>query len=156
MGSAIRLLANLFLNPAVNGYLFRIREGLYMEEEGCAPPFMCAVPQLQWTSYTHCPSATWLWKVITFIFLFLFFFLSFFYFIFSYFFNFVFGICIITNVDFFLFGIFPIKLPELVSHLNIDNRPFSHCAHAYIGHVARYFSIIGETLQRMGKRILSH
>ena len=30
------------------------------------------------------------------------------------------------------------------------------CAHAYIGHVARYFSIIGETLQRWGKRILSH
>ena len=27
------------------------------------------------------------------------------------------------------------------------------CAHAYIGHVARYFSIIGETLQRWGKRI---
>ena len=30
------------------------------------------------------------------------------------------------------------------------------CAHAYIGHVARYFSIIGETLQRWGKRIFSH
>ena len=30
------------------------------------------------------------------------------------------------------------------------------CAHAYICHVARYFSIIGETLQRWGKRILSH
>ena len=30
------------------------------------------------------------------------------------------------------------------------------CAHAYIGHVARYFSIIGETSQRGGKRILSH
>ena len=30
------------------------------------------------------------------------------------------------------------------------------CAHAYIGHVARYFSIIGETLQRWGKGILSH
>ena len=30
------------------------------------------------------------------------------------------------------------------------------CAHAYIGHVARYFSIIGETLQRWGKQILSH
>ena len=30
------------------------------------------------------------------------------------------------------------------------------CAHAYIGHVARYFSIIGETLQRWGKRILGH
>ena len=30
------------------------------------------------------------------------------------------------------------------------------CAHAYIGHVARDFSIIGETLQRWGKRILSH
>ena len=29
-------------------------------------------------------------------------------------------------------------------------------AHAYIGHVARYFPIIGETLQRWGKRILSH
>ena len=30
------------------------------------------------------------------------------------------------------------------------------CAHAYIGHVARYFSIISETLQRWGKQILSH
>ena len=30
------------------------------------------------------------------------------------------------------------------------------CAHAYIGHVAHYFSIIGETLQRWGKQILSH
>ena len=30
------------------------------------------------------------------------------------------------------------------------------CAHAYMGHVGRYFSIIGETLQRWGKRILSH
>ena len=30
------------------------------------------------------------------------------------------------------------------------------CAHAYIGQVARYFSIIGEPLQRWGKRILSH
>ena len=29
-------------------------------------------------------------------------------------------------------------------------------AHAYKGHVARYLSIIGETLQRWGKRILSH
>ena len=29
-------------------------------------------------------------------------------------------------------------------------------AHACIGHVTRYFSIIGETLQRWGKRILSH
>ena len=29
-------------------------------------------------------------------------------------------------------------------------------AHAYIGHVARYFPIIGETLQRWGKWILSH
>ena len=29
-------------------------------------------------------------------------------------------------------------------------------AHAYIGHVARYFSIIGETLLRWGKRISSH
>ena len=29
-------------------------------------------------------------------------------------------------------------------------------AHAYIGHVTRYFPIIGETLQRWGKRILSH
>ena len=37
------------------------------------------------------------------------------------------------------------------------NRPFSHCfAHACIGHVTRYFSIIGETLHRWGKRILSH
>ena len=27
-------------------------------------------------------------------------------------------------------------------------------AHAYIGHVARYFPIIGETLQRWSKRIL--
>ena len=30
------------------------------------------------------------------------------------------------------------------------------CAHAYIGHLARYFSIIGETLHRWGKRSLSH
>ena len=29
-------------------------------------------------------------------------------------------------------------------------------AHAYMVHVARYFSIIGETLQRWGKWILSH
>ena len=29
-------------------------------------------------------------------------------------------------------------------------------AHAYNGHVARYFPIIGETLHRWGKRILSH
>ena len=29
-------------------------------------------------------------------------------------------------------------------------------AHACIGHVTRYFSIIGETLHRWGKRILSH
>ena len=29
-------------------------------------------------------------------------------------------------------------------------------AHTYIGHVARYIPIIGETLQRWGKRILSH
>ena len=29
-------------------------------------------------------------------------------------------------------------------------------AHAYIGHVARYFPIIGESLHRWGKRILSH
>ena len=28
-------------------------------------------------------------------------------------------------------------------------------AHTYIGHVTRYFSIIGETLHRWGKRILS-
>ena len=30
------------------------------------------------------------------------------------------------------------------------------CAHAYMGHVSRYFSIIDEALQRWGKRILSH
>ena len=29
-------------------------------------------------------------------------------------------------------------------------------AHAYIGLMVRYFPIIGETLQRWGKRILSH
>ena len=29
-------------------------------------------------------------------------------------------------------------------------------AHACIGHVTRYFSIIGETLHRWGKQILSH
>ena len=29
-------------------------------------------------------------------------------------------------------------------------------AHAYIGHVARCFSIIGKTFHKWGKRILSH
>ena len=41
-------------------------------------------------------------------------------------------------------GVYEIDLFHIVS------------AHAYIGHVARYFPIIGETLQRWGKRILSH
>ena len=53
-------------------------------------------------------------------------------------------------------------VPEIVFHIFIDNDTslidLFHivCAHAYIRHVARYFSIIGETLQRWGKQILSH
>ena len=31
---------SLSVSPAVNGYLFRIREGLGREGEGCAPPLI--------------------------------------------------------------------------------------------------------------------
>ena len=49
----------------------------------------------------------------------------------------------------------PKTVPSKHQHVEID---LFHIvfAHAYISHVTRYFSIIGETLQRWGKRILSH
>ena len=47
-------LKTLSVNPAVNGYLFRIREGYGSERRGMGSAFN-PVPKKQWDSNPHCP-----------------------------------------------------------------------------------------------------
>ena len=64
-GFAFRRLEN-FVNPAVNGYLFRNQGRIRHRKERDGHRFLSAVVEIQWASHPHCPYGLWLLETFTF------------------------------------------------------------------------------------------
>ena len=68
LGFAMRRLENCLCPPAVNGYLFRIWEGLGSERRGMGSAFHQLCPRYSGTLSLTVPTAIRLWETFTFFF----------------------------------------------------------------------------------------